>query len=102
MNIRYALSDGAYAFNGNTTAFVEIEDGMNEHGLAVGLTSVFPHEIPPGFNAGLLLRYLLETRKSVPEAVHKMKNVPVASAQTFTLADADGEIAVIEIIRRFR
>lgn len=32
MNCLYALS-GAHAFNGNTTAFIQIEDGMNEKGL---------------------------------------------------------------------
>ena len=34
MNCLYHLKDG-YAFNGNTTAFVQMEDGVNQHGLAV-------------------------------------------------------------------
>ncbi|MPM08269.1 hypothetical protein SDC9_54581 [bioreactor metagenome] len=33
MNCLYALS-GAHAFNGSATAFIQIEDGMNEKGLA--------------------------------------------------------------------
>ncbi len=37
MNCLYRL-DNVYAFNGNTTAFVQMEDGVNEYGLAVGLT----------------------------------------------------------------
>lgn len=40
-NVVYKLTDGVYSFTGNTTAFVEIEDGVNEHGLSVGLTSVY-------------------------------------------------------------
>jgi predicted choloylglycine hydrolase len=31
MNCIYNL-DGSYAFNGNTTAYAEMEDGVNEHG----------------------------------------------------------------------
>ena len=96
MNVLYSLNDGAYAFTGNTTAFVEIEDGINEHGLAIGLTSVYPTNVRPGFNAGMLLRYLLEKCRTVTEAIYRLKNVPIASAQTLTLSDANEEIAVIE------
>ena len=62
-NVVYKLTDGGYSFTGNTTAFVEIEDGVNEHGLAVGLTSVYPNQCKPGFNAGMIVRYLLEKCK---------------------------------------
>lgn len=41
MNCLYQLS-GVYAFNGNTTAFIQMEDGMNEYGLAIGLTFIYP------------------------------------------------------------
>ena len=96
LNVIYKLTDGAYAFTGNTTAFVEIEDGINEHGLAAGLTSVYPLRYKPGFNAGLLLRYLLEKCKNVSEAISILHQLPIASAQTLTLADVTGEIAVVE------
>lgn len=45
---------------GDATAFVEMEDGVNEYGLAVGLTSVYPKCLGYGLNAGMLLRYGLE------------------------------------------
>lgn len=96
LNVIYKLTDGAYSFTGNTTAFVEIEDGVNEHGLAAGLTSVYPRQRKPGLNAGFLLRYLLEKCKDVPQAVARLSRLPAASAQTLTLADASGRIAVIE------
>ena len=44
-----------------------MEDGINEYGLAVGLTSVAPTKIKPGINAGMLLRLFLEKCKSVTE-----------------------------------
>ena len=95
MNVIYRLK-GAYSFTGNTTAFSEIEDGVNEHGLAVGLTSVYPRKIKPGFNAGMILRYLLEKCKNVREAVLCLQNLPIVSAQTIILVDATGKIALVE------
>ena len=95
MNCIYKLDD-VYAFNGNTTAFVQMEDGINEHGLAIGLTFVYPKIRKAGFNAGMLVRYLLEKCTSTDEALQKLKNIPVASQQTLTIADARGKIAVVE------
>ncbi len=95
MNCLYAL-DGAYAFNGNTTAYVEIEDGINEYGLAAGLCFVYPKLNKPGFNAGMLVRYILEKCKTTAEAISALKSLPIASSQTITLADGSGDIAVVE------
>lgn len=96
LNVVYRLNEGAYAFTGNTSAFVEMEDGINQHGLAVGLTAVYPRQPKPGWNAGLLLRYLLERCKTVKEAIHTLHSLPIASSQTFTMADCTGEIALVE------
>lgn len=87
-NVIYKLTDGVYSFTGNTTAFVEIEDGVNEHGLAVGLTSVYPYQCKLGFNAGMIVRYLLEKCKNVSETVSCLYQLPIASAQTLTLQSA--------------
>ncbi len=95
MNCLYNL-DNVYAFNGNTTAFIEIEDGINEYGLAVGLTFIYPTIIKAGFNAGMLVRYLLEKCKTTDEAIEKLQELPIASQQTLTLADSKGNIAVVE------
>lgn len=86
----------SYAFQGNTTAFTEMEDGVNEHGLAIGLTSVHPKELGFGLNAGMLLRYGLEKCRSVEEFVRALEKMPIASSQTFTAADRTGTAAVIE------
>ena len=95
-NVIYKFTDGAYSFTGNTTAFVEVEDGVNEHGLAVGLTSVYPTVVGPGFNAGMLLRFFLEKCRTTKEVIANIRRLPVGSAQTITVADAGGNIAVIE------
>ena len=95
MNCLYRLTD-SYAFNGNTTAFIEMEDGINEYGLTVGLTFIYPKIIKAGFNAGMLVRYLLEKCKTVDEVIEHLKMLPIASQQTITAADSLGELAVIE------
>ena len=95
MNCLYSL-EGSYAFNGNTTAYIEIEDGINEFGLAAGLCFVYPKLTKPGFNAGMLIRYILEKCQTTGEAISALNTLPIASSQTITLADPTGDIAVIE------
>ena len=95
MNCLYNL-DNAFAFNGNTTAFVQMEDGVNEYGLAIGLTFVYPKIRKAGFNAGMLVRYLLEKCKTTNEVIKCLKILPIASQQTLTIADNTGEILVVE------
>ena len=95
MNCLYNL-DNVYAFNGNTTAFIEMEDGINEYGFAVGLTFIYPTIIKAGFNAGMLVRYLLEKCKTTDEAISLLKSVPIASQQTLTIADRTGNIVIVE------
>lgn len=76
MNCVYHL-DGGYSFNGNTTAFVQMEDGVNQCGMAVGLTFVYPHIRKPGFNAGMLLRYLLENAEQLPKPLRHYRSCPL-------------------------
>ncbi len=96
MNVIYHFTSPSYSFTGNTTAFIQMEDGINEHGLVIGLTSIQPTSIKPGFNAGILLRYVLEKCKSTQEVIEQIQFLPISSAQTFTVADTSGDIAVIE------
>lgn len=88
--------EGSHAVIGNTTAFVELEDGVNERGLAGGLTSVWPGPLVPGLNAGMLLRLALETCASVEETLDLLRRVPTASSHTLVLADRTGDIALVE------
>ena len=95
MNCIYNLK-GSYSFNGNTTAFVQMEDGINEYGLAVGLTFVYPRIRKAGLNAGMLVRYILEKCQTTKESLDELKRLPIASAQTLTIADKNGNIVVVE------
>lgn len=95
LNCIYNL-DNCYTFNGNTTAYTQMEDGINEYGLAAGLTFVFPKISKPGLNAGMIIRYILEKCKTTKEALNFIEKIPIASSQTITLADSTGDLAVIE------
>lgn len=97
MNVIYRFSGNAIDFTGNTTAFVEMEDGINARGLAAGLTSVFPAVRQPGFNAGILLRYLLEKCRTVTQAVEEVKKIPAGSSCNLILADTTGDIVSMEV-----
>lgn len=90
------FSGPAHSFLGHTTAFVQMEDGVNARGLAAGLTSVHPGAVRPGLNAGMLLRLILETCACVQEALDLLSRVPTASAQTLVLAHRSGEAALVE------
>lgn len=96
MNVIYKLNN-VYSFNGNTTAFIEIEDGMNEKGLSVGLTFIPIEKVKPGFNVGVLTRFLLEKCTSVNESIEALKKLPIASGGTLTIADKKGDMAVVEL-----
>ena len=95
-NCLFRFTDGGYSFNGNTTAFVEMEDGINCRGLAVGLTSVAYVRPRPGLNAGMILRLLLESCANVPQALELLQRLPAASSHTLVLADRQGRVALAE------
>lgn len=91
----YRLDNGA-AFIGNTTAPIQMEDGLNEHGLAAGLTMVYPLHIKPGLNAGMLVRLVLESCRTVDEAVGLLSSVPPASSHNILLADKKRDMALVQ------
>ncbi|MTI79712.1 MAG: linear amide C-N hydrolase [Firmicutes bacterium] len=92
----YYKLDNSYSFVGNTTAMIEMEDGVNEHGLAIGLTFIYPTIIKPGLNAGMLVRYILEKCKTTKEALESLQKLPIASSQTLTMIDKTADMAVVE------
>lgn len=91
----YVAYDDHIPFIGNTTACLQMEDGVNAHALAAGLTFICPKQRRPGLHAGFLIRYILEHCTSVNEALQVLEDLPIASAQTITLVDAK-EAAVVE------
>lgn len=98
--------------NGNrfymtTSSFINGEEGMNEHGLAVAMTFVMTdlRKIRAGLNSCFIVRYLLERADSTRQALSLLKDLPVASNCNILLADQKGEMAVAEcapFVKRIR
>ncbi len=65
-------------------------DGMNSDGLAVSLTFGGAKGSGPGFAIPLVLRYLLETAESVPEALAALGRLPISMSYNVTLTDRHG------------
>lgn len=87
---------GRLASLGCTDVMVGREDGVNEAGLAMAQT----HVSGRGHEAGVLFsiagRIILDRCRSVPEAVALLREVPHVRANNWLLADAGGNIAVVE------
>lgn len=69
-------------------------DGMNEDGLVGSLTFVSgPYGL--GFSVLLMLRYALETCRSVAEATAALCRIPIAQPHNVTLLDRSGNFATL-------
>lgn len=93
----YAPHHG-YRFNITTSSFINGEEGMNEHGLAVAMTFVMTalEKIQAGFNSCFIVRYLLEKASSTKEAIALLMDLPIASNCNLLLVDKSGNMVVVE------
>lgn len=85
-------------FNITTSSFINGEEGLNEHGLAVAMTFVMTDlkKIRAGFNSCFIVRYLLEKADSTYQAISLLMDLPIASNCNILLADKTGKMAVVE------
>lgn len=93
----YAPKNGN-RFNITTSSFINGEEGLNEHGLAVAMTFVMTNlkKIQAGFNSCFIVRYLLEKANSTEQAVSLLMDLPIASNCNILLADKEGRMVVVE------
>lgn len=85
-------------FNITTSSFINGEEGLNEHGLAVCMTFVMTKldKIKPGFNSCFIVRYLLEKADNTKQALAMLMEIPIASNCNILLADRSGSILAVE------
>ena len=76
-------------FNITTSSFINGEEGINEHGLAVAMTFVMTslENIQAGFNSCFIVRYLLEKANSTENALLLLMKLPVASNCNILIGD---------------
>jgi predicted choloylglycine hydrolase len=68
--------------------------GINEHGLSVAISFGGRSVVGEGFGIGLVIRYVLEFARSVPEALELLGRVPVQLSYNVALVDASGLSAI--------
>lgn len=66
-------------------------DGMNDAGLVVSLTFGGRRAVGDGFAIPLVVRYLLETCQTVPQARETLERLPIHAAQNLSILDKSGE-----------
>jgi len=81
----------------HSDCFIGKVDGINEHGLFVGISSV-PHDgIKPGLNFYFAVKYILENCCTVDEGIDVLKRFPSSVSNNYLLADRLGKMAVVEV-----
>jgi predicted choloylglycine hydrolase len=73
-------------------------DGVNAAGLAVSLAFGGRRVTAPGFAISLVVRYLLETCDTTPQALATLARLPVQAAYNLTFLDAGGEAATAHVV----
>jgi isopenicillin-N N-acyltransferase-like protein len=71
--------------------------GMNERGLAIGDTNVRSTDIGPGLPDYSLMMHILEQHDTVRSALDYLSSVPRMGRNNLILADARGDLAVVEL-----
>lgn len=87
---------GAHASIGFSDRFTGRLDGMNEHGLCVGLHMVSERTWKPGLVCILLVRMVLDQCATTREAIALLRRVPHGLGFNYSLLDAAGAAAVVE------
>jgi predicted choloylglycine hydrolase len=85
-----------YRSVGQSDIFVGREDGINEKGLAIGMTAVAAKDLKPGVSFALATRYVLDKHATVDEAVETLSHVHFLTTNNYLLADRNGKMAVVE------
>jgi predicted choloylglycine hydrolase len=89
-------NDSSSAPFGSTHQLTGRLDGMNEHGLMIGLHQVKKKPRFLGLSADLIVRMILDQCSTTTEAVAKLRQLPHAMQYNYSLLDADGVAAVVE------
>jgi len=72
-------------------------DGVNDHGLVVSLAFGGRREVGDGFGIPLILRYVMETCRTVAEAALVLERVPSHMSYNVSLLDSSGDRAVAAV-----
>lgn len=74
-----------------------LSDGVNASGLSAALAYGGRSAVDRGFGVTTIMRYVLETCATVPEAIAVLRRVPSHMAYNIVLADRHGDAATVEL-----
>lgn len=89
--------EGKNKYLGHSDCFIGKVDGINEHGLFVGITAVPYEGIKPGLNFYFACKHILENCRNVDEGIEVLKRFPSSVANNYLLADPSGNMVVVEV-----
>jgi predicted choloylglycine hydrolase len=89
---------GSFASIGSSELLTGRLDGMNQHGLVIGLHRVRKSPRYPGLSSVLIVRIVLDQCASTADAVAMLRRLPHAMAYNYSLLDAEGTAAVVEAV----
>jgi predicted choloylglycine hydrolase len=87
---------GTHASIGSSHQLTGRMDGMNQHGLMIGLHLIKKNPRFPGLSSILIVRMILDQCSTTEEAVAKLRQLPHAMQYNYSLLDANGAAAVVE------
>lgn len=87
---------GVNASIGFSDRFTGRDDGMNEHGLCVGLHYVNDRIWQPGLVCILIVRIVLDQCATTQEAIDLLQRLPHGLGFNYSLLNANGDAAVVE------
>ncbi len=87
---------GSHAHLGFADRYTGRLDGMNEHGLCIGLHFVSQAAPRPGLVCILIVRIVLDRCASTAEAIGLLREMPHGLAFNYSLLDSTGDAAVVE------
>ena len=95
---RFALLQptGSYASIGSSHQLTGRLDGMNEHGLTIGLHLVKAWPRSPGLTSSMMVRRVLDSCATTVEAIDLLRRLPHAMKYNYSLLDGGGVAAVVE------
>ncbi len=97
-NRYFAFSDESVwgRHTGRRSRKIYAEDAINEYGLYIGLTASKIDKWNYGLTPSHLIRYIAEHCKTTRQALNIFAKVPCAIPKNFLIADATGNLAVVE------
>lgn len=93
-------SDGGFAQIGPTSRVTGRMDGMNEYGLAMGYNFMHRKKPGDGFVCYMIGRLILETCKTIDEAIQLLKAIPHRTSFSYIMMDALNNHIIVEATPR--